>query len=522
MSVTTLVTTKLLKRGDNYYLRYRTPKHIQALGFPREVVKSLKTRDHIQAQSLVLSKIKVMERIYMASDVVILHSLFNELSDFSHTDQLKSYQRESAWEFLSDLTDHIRDCMEDGCTALDSDVVTELSPFTTHKSPLNTQIPEGRGRVYDLLLTLLEAHMANAVNGRSDDFHSFNDRAKSIACLTHNTADQVSSISVFEVFDEFLAEASRKVLSQKMQEGYARTITTLKVLTNDMPIAAVKRNLVREWLIKWQDLPKRNLSLYKNIAIEDLIEMDIPLEHLVSPNTVDDVRKTIQGIFALAVANNHIEVSPASDLKLKLTGRNVTYARFTDEEVQILREAGEADPKIQEKPWRKWIPLLASYTGARRGELVALDKSDVILDDDSGRYYFSLKSKGEGTSKSNAAKRRVPMHCALIDAGFLRYVEALPTGRVFPELKPSQVTSWFNRLKDSAGIDLLDDNGNRKVFHSYRHTVITKVRSKGVTDQLMQPVVGHEVTKTITDRYSHLNDEPISTFFPVIDAVKYG
>jgi hypothetical protein len=59
MSVTTLVTTKRLKRGDNYYLRYRTPKRIQALGFPREVVKS--------------------------------------------------HQRESAWEFLSDHTDHICD-----------------------------------------------------------------------------------------------------------------------------------------------------------------------------------------------------------------------------------------------------------------------------------------------------------------------------------------------------------------------------------------------------------------------------
>jgi hypothetical protein len=63
--------------------------------------------------------------------------------------------------------------------------------------------------------------MANARNGRSNAFHSFIDRAKSIAYPAHITGNQVSSISLFEVLDEFLAEANRKGLAQKMQEGYA-------------------------------------------------------------------------------------------------------------------------------------------------------------------------------------------------------------------------------------------------------------------------------------------------------------
>ena len=42
MFVTTDVTTKLLKRDNTYYFKFCTFKHIQYLGFSREVVKSLK------------------------------------------------------------------------------------------------------------------------------------------------------------------------------------------------------------------------------------------------------------------------------------------------------------------------------------------------------------------------------------------------------------------------------------------------------------------------------------------------
>ncbi len=519
MSVPTSVTTKLLKRGNIYYLRFRTPKHIQALGFRNQVVKSLKTTDHVQAQAMVLSKMRIMERIYMTTDVAILQQLFEELSDFSCTDQLKRHEREPAAAFLSDLEGHIRACMEYGCTKLDTEVSSQLAPLTSHRSPLKTQIPQGGGDVYDLLLTLIEAHKANVVNGRSDQFHALKEKASKIAKISPQADTHLaSSISLFKVFDEFLAESERKKLSNRILKEYVRTLETLKEIAEDMPLNKVKRTHVRGWLTKWLELPKRNLKEYKGKTATECLEMDIPEEHLVSVATVDGVRKTVQGIFSLAVANGHIESSPASSLKLKLSS-NATYARFTDEEVLALQAASKSDPKIKAEPWRKWMPLLAQFTGARRAELVYLDSRDILKDDNSDRYYINLTEK-VGT-KTAAAVRRIPVHTELVKAGFIDFVESMPDGRLFPNLKPSKLSYVFGLWKDKAGIEETDSQGNRKVLHSYRHTVITKIRAAGVTDKLMQPVLGHAVQKNISDRYTHMGDEPIATFFPVIDSINY-
>jgi len=103
------VTTKIFTRGKTHYLRYRIPTRIQALGYPKEVVKSLKTQDYLFAQKLILPKIPIMQRIAMSTDAALLKSLFDELSDFSFTDQLNRYEREEVSGAIHNEVDHVRD-----------------------------------------------------------------------------------------------------------------------------------------------------------------------------------------------------------------------------------------------------------------------------------------------------------------------------------------------------------------------------------------------------------------------------
>ena len=105
------VTTKILTRGKTHYLRYRIPVRVQSLGYPKEVVKSLKTQDYLLAQELVLPKISIMQRIAMSTDATLLKSLFDELSDFSFTDQLDRYARDGVSDAIYNEVDHIRDCI---------------------------------------------------------------------------------------------------------------------------------------------------------------------------------------------------------------------------------------------------------------------------------------------------------------------------------------------------------------------------------------------------------------------------
>lgn len=64
----------------------------------------------------------------------------------------------------------------------------------------------------------------------------------------------------------------------------------------------------------------------------------------------------------------------------------------------------------------------------------------------------------------------------------------------------NRVTENFYALLDVK----LNDLGERRVFHSTRHTFITKTRAAGVANSIVQQVVGHEKTGAgMTDRYTH-------------------
>jgi integrase len=65
----------------------------------------------------------------------------------------------------------------------------------------------------------------------------------------------------------------------------------------------------------------------------------------------------------------------------------------------------------------RMITLLLAYTGARRGEIAKLEKSQIKYDEDSQRYYFLLAEGGQG--KTENATRQVVIHPKPIEWGFV-------------------------------------------------------------------------------------------------------
>ena len=512
------VTTKIITRGQTHYLRYRIPIRIQALGFPKEVVKSLKTSDYLLAQKLVLYKIPVMQRISMSTDAASLKSLFDELSDFSFTDQLSMYEREDVSDSIYNEVDHIRDCMEDGCKPLHPDFPSDIAKLTSHQEPLKMLVPEGQGELYHLLLTLIKAHAANATNGRSEEFYSLLNSAKSIA-VPVLPVHQEPDLQLFsDLFKEFFTyKVKRENLSEKMQKGYQRNFETLKVIAPDKPINRITRKDIRDWMFAYAELPVRNKHPYKGKPVQDLLDMDVPEGDLVNPKTVGEVVKMLQGVFRFAKNNDYIQISPAVDLNLKFLHVKNSYAPFTDSEVKTILEATQKESK----PYKRWIPLLAAFTGARRGELVQLRTQDFKKDEDSGRHYLSI-TEAAGSVKNQQSIRRVPIHSELLAAGFIDYVNTCESGKLF-DVKAHSVTNWFSGLREKLGIEDCDQNDNKKVFHSFRHTVITKMKAANVSDSLQKAVVGHAIADTSINQtvYTHTNIMPLSAFLPVVDAIKY-
>lgn len=128
--------------------------------------------------------------------------------------------------------------------------------------------------------------------------------------------------------------------------------------------------------------------------------------------------------------------------------------------------------------------------------------------------YYNGKS-----AKTEAGIRQVPIHKRLIELGLLCFAEN-QDGHLFPNANSKAITRWFASFKSKVGILLANDFVNRRVFHSFRHTFITKASDRGISQQLITAVVGHEAKKTITDHYNHSKN--LKSLSKVTDAIDYG
>jgi integrase len=135
--------------------------------------------------------------------------------------------------------------------------------------------------------------------------------------------------------------------------------------------------------------------------------------------------------------------------------------------------------------------------------------SDVRFDDDSQWHYIMIED-----SKTDAGTRQVPLAPRLVDMGFLNYLEGKrPDEKLFPEItNNTQLTRIFHVIRETLGIEYMDDYKRRRIVHSLRHTFITEAQKTNNT-QLVQQVVGHEHSQIgQTQRYTHrftVSDLPV-------------
>ena len=113
--------------------------------------------------------------------------------------------------------------------------------------------------------------------------------------------------------------------------------------------------------------------------------------------------------------------------------------------------------------------------------------------------------------KNANATRRVPVHQQLIKLVLLDYVGELRNAlykKLFPHIQPGtngyrkNMTRMFGTYLDLPEVNIVNP---LKVFHSFRHTVVTALTNAGVNDGLKRAMVGHDIdTRTSShDYYIH-------------------
>jgi integrase len=323
-----------------------------------------------------------------------------------------------------------------------------------------------------------------------------------------------------QVYAEFLEHKINKdKLSDKMQKSYERLHIVWQAIAEDKPIDTYTPQDIGRFIDRCFELPRMNISPYNKMTWEQRLEVDVPDEDLQSPKSVEQYYKWIMGVFSYAKRDTiaYITISPCS---IKRNFKARTRGIFSDVELLLLLKAA----KKEQAKWKKWIIYLGIYTGARRGELAQLRKSDVKLDEQTNRYYLLITDEHESQKlKTVNSKRKIPIHMALIDAGFIKYVESC-SDKVFEELtNVEMVTGWMPRNMASLNIPPTNELDHIRSFHSIRHTFITKCMSEpDVNINLLQQIVGHEISSFgITSNYTHKVTD-IKNLLPIIDGFEVG
>lgn len=205
----------------------------------------------------------------------------------------------------------------------------------------------------------------------------------------------------------------------------------------------------------------------------------------------------VRTILQWGVDNKRLTANPVSRIGIS-TKAKATESKipFSDAEASLIlgAAAAEADPVF------RWVPWICAYTGARVAEVCQLRREDIVERDGVWCLHFTPEA---GSLKTRSSERLVPLHPAVLEAGFIAFVTGIRSGPLFPDLTPDRFGSrggngskilgrWVRRL----GID----NPRLQPNHAWRHTMKRKFRRHAVAGDLGRAILGHAAVD-VSDAY---------------------
>lgn len=293
----------------------------------------------------------------------------------------------------------------------------------------------------------------------------------------------------------------------------------LVVLGKETDVTAITKQDIKRVMETVENLPKRVVQPYRSMTIQQLIECDDVLpEDLVGAEAVHKHLKIYKSLFKTFLTENKDILSKSPTDGIVAAPSKARFGAYSAAEMK--KFVGWA--LKQPDGWQKWITLLLAYTGARRGEIAKLEKSQIKFDEDSQRYYLLIEEGKLG--KTENATRQVVIHPKLIEWGFLDFVNRQWKEKIFSEVSGrnmSKIGKVLSDVRDQLDIPYLDDYGQRRLVHSFRHTMISTCLAGWVSNLAhLQQVVGHEKSGLgITRRYLH--SFPLRSICYVIDGLDW-
>ena len=333
-------------------------------------------------------------------------------------------------------------------------------------------------------------------------------------------APKTPKLSVF--FETYLA---RKKPDPRAEADMRNYMQRFIAIVGDLLVCNVKGKHVRLFRDILELFPRNYPHELRGAHHDKIIKWgnDHPEKPKLNSRTINTkALGPLSQMFNLAIDEELIETNPCVRSRLKIDkSKRKKVRQFSTEELQRFLASPLMLPYPRKIPRAGcgeaafWLPLLSLFTGARREELGQLRAVDIgieegidminirtMLDED------EIDENGDEIParklKTASSTRIVPIHDTLKEIGFLDFVaKRRAEGGVllFPLLKAYRgiLTKnwgrWWSRYQDKY---VTDDK--TKVFHSFRHSFIRRLRNLGASKEHVKALIGHAPADT-TDGY---------------------
>ncbi len=292
---------------------------------------------------------------------------------------------------------------------------------------------------------------------------------------------------------------------KKLADSYINThceINNCKKSTIDLYNSYLNNHTLKINDVKLKDIKLRNL----NQVILDMKEKNL------KNKTINDIMTFISAIFNYGINDEIIGKNPCRKLRPQKNQKN-EMKFLTTEQINVLL-------KTCEQLNTKFYPLLytAIFTGIRRGELLALEWSDI----DFGNKKINVnKTIYRGTvtdPKTYSSNRKVDM-----SDGLVKVLKQHKKNR--SELSKIVFCNTFGKYQHAWDMvskqfkPILNECNLSVRFHDLRHTYASLLLSKNVPIKYIQTQLGHSDCRITLNRYSHLMPEINERAINILDGV---
>ncbi|MFC0407450.1 DUF6538 domain-containing protein [Roseomonas elaeocarpi] len=542
----------MLLRSKRWYFRVRVPREHLSLVGRRELVRSLGTGDVLLARCVSSAILLKLPELWakMAATKHDLDSLISSWFEEELDTQFRSLTSgtfgrsssaaspktpEAHGESQALIAAHAQSRLEQLSEEFRNGSFDAMRPVARKiAAGLTPPLPENSQAFHVLLKTLMEAQ------GEVEEARlrwAEGDVAYRPSLVSHTPATMVAPVTVAapvpvspptggrtlgDAVQLYLdlqrgAGAKPRSVSQKAAE----LSILLDAFGQDKPTADITKKDAGKVMEALRFLPPRwrEKPALKGLAFLEASEEARRLGlKALNPRTVNGHAQTFRGLCGQEVDAGHLTSNPFDRLEVAVRAAGESDRAFDQTEMsQMFSKPLFTGAQSHSRPhtagnfliadWRFWAPLIALLSGARVSEIAQLAPEDVCQRE--GVWCFAFR-EGEGrTVKTAASVRHTPIHDELIRLGILKLAEEqqkLKRARLLPEIPApvggdsgKQLSKWMSekflphlKLRKRPGLG----------FHSFRHSMMTELRSAGVDQDTGDVIQGRSSSK-VGASYGH-------------------